>query len=170
MIDLHTHTIFSDGSLIPSELVQRARTHGYRAIAITDHGDSSNLDLIIPRIVKVSEELNSIWNIIVIPGIELTHVPIEYMSSLVEEARGLGASLVVVHGQTIVEPVIEGTNRAAIMAQVNILAHPGLIDIKDVILAKEKGVYLEISGRAGHSLSNGHVARLAVNYGAPLVD
>jgi len=38
MIDLHTHSLFSDGELIPSELVSRAAAAGYRAIAITDHG------------------------------------------------------------------------------------------------------------------------------------
>ncbi|NTW17979.1 MAG: PHP domain-containing protein, partial [Syntrophaceae bacterium] len=48
MIDLHTHSIFSDGELIPSELVRRAQVTGYRAIAITDHADHSNIDIIIP--------------------------------------------------------------------------------------------------------------------------
>ena len=33
MIDLHTHTVFSDGALIPAELVRRARVKGYEAIA-----------------------------------------------------------------------------------------------------------------------------------------
>ena len=37
MIDLHTHTFFSDGVLIPSELFQRARAKGYHTIAVTDH-------------------------------------------------------------------------------------------------------------------------------------
>ena len=50
MIDLHTHSLFSDGELLPSELVRRAEVIGYQAVAITDHADSSNLDWIIPRI------------------------------------------------------------------------------------------------------------------------
>jgi Histidinol phosphatase and related hydrolases of the PHP family len=41
MIDLHTHSIFSDGELIPAELTRRAAVAGYRAMAITDHGDFS---------------------------------------------------------------------------------------------------------------------------------
>ena len=65
----------------------------------------------------------------------------------------------VVHGETLVEPVEEGTNHEAIMAGVDILAHPGLISEEDVRLAKERKVLLEISARKGHSLSNGHVAR-----------
>jgi histidinol phosphatase-like PHP family hydrolase len=77
--------------------------------------------------------------------------------------------LVVVHGQTIVEPVPAGTNRAAIEAGVDILAHPGLITAEDVHLAAERGVALEISARRGHSLTNGHVLRLARSVGATLV-
>ena len=75
MIDLHTHTVFSDGELIPAELVRRAEVLGLRAIALTDHGDSSNIDWIVPRMVKVAEELNSVLDIRIFPGIEITHVP-----------------------------------------------------------------------------------------------
>ncbi|MBF0345584.1 MAG: histidinol phosphate phosphatase domain-containing protein [Nitrospirae bacterium] len=169
MIDLHTHTILSDGELIPSELVRRAAVIGYRAIAITDHGDASNLEFIIPKIVKVARELNNHTTVTVIPGIEITHVPPELIGEIVVEARKMGARIVVVHGETIVEPVQEGTNRAAIEAGVNILAHPGLISEEDIIRARVQGVALEISARGGHSLSNGYVAKEAVRLGASLV-
>ncbi len=53
MIDLHTHSIFSDGELVPAEHLRRVESLGYEAVAITDHADSSNLDFIIPRIVKI---------------------------------------------------------------------------------------------------------------------
>ena len=66
MIDLHTHSFFRDGELIPSELVRRAKVAGYKAIAITDHGDHSNIDFIIPRLVKVSEILSQACDIMVI--------------------------------------------------------------------------------------------------------
>ncbi|GAF74279.1 unnamed protein product, partial [marine sediment metagenome] len=56
MIDLHTHSLLSDGQLCPAELVQRAKKQGYRALAITDHVDSSNLDLIVSQIVKFCRE------------------------------------------------------------------------------------------------------------------
>jgi len=39
----------------------------------------------------------------------------------------------------------------------------------EVRLAAQKGVYLEITSRSGHSLTNGHVARLAAEQGAHLV-
>src|SRR3972149_9790608 len=124
MIDLHTHTLFSDGELIPSELVRRAMVIGYEAIAITDHGDFSNIDFIIPRIADISKELSKFWKIKVIPGIELTHIPPEAIKDLSQKARKLGAKIVVVHGETLVEPVQEGTNLAAVKSEVDILAHP----------------------------------------------
>jgi histidinol phosphatase-like PHP family hydrolase len=169
VIDLHTHTIFSDGELIPSEMARRAQDRGYRALAITDHGDHSNVDFIVPRVAKACRKLSDALGMPVIPGIELTHVPPEYIAELVREARERGARLVVVHGETIAEPVLPGTNRAAIEAAVDILAHPGLITEADVLRAKEQGVCLEISARKGHSLTNGHVVALARRFEVPLV-
>ncbi len=169
MIDLHTHSIFSDGELIPAELVRRAYIKGYRGIAITDHMDTSNMELIIPKVVSIAEELNRFQRVKVIPGAELTHLPPELIPEKIAEARRLGAELVLVHGETLVEPVERGTNRAAIEAGADILAHPGLITEEDVRLAAEKGVALEITSRKGHCLANGHVARLAIKFGAPMV-
>ncbi len=170
MVDLHTHTTFSDGELIPSELVRRAQVLGVRYLGITDHGDLSNLEIILPAMVKVANQLNGVLDDIkVIPGIELTHVPPGEIPSLITRARELGARLVVVHGETLVEPVAPGTNRAAIEGGADILAHPGLITGEEVAMAAERGVYLEISARKGHSLANGYVARLALEWGAPLV-
>ena len=169
MIDLHTHSIFSDGALIPSELVRRAEDLGVQAIAITDHSDVSNIDFIVPRIVAVAEQLNQINHIKTVPGIELTHVPPAQIKPLVKQARSLGAKCVVVHGETIVEPVAKGTNTAGLEAGIDILAHPGLITEDDVKLAVEQGVCLEITARKGHSLTNGHVVNLAKQYGAKMV-
>jgi len=169
MIDLHTHTLFSDGELVPAELVVRALSLGYRAVALTDHGDYSNIDFIIPRIVHACRRLKAFSELKVMAGVELTHVHPRDISELTEEARSLGAQLVVVHGETIVEPVTPGTNRAAIEAGVDILAHPGLITEDDAAAAAENNIYLEISARSGHSLTNGHVAAIARRCGAKLV-
>jgi histidinol phosphatase-like PHP family hydrolase len=65
--------------------------------------------------------------------------------------------------------VLPGTNRAAIEAAVDILAHPGLISEADVMRAREQGVCLEISARKGHSLTNGHVLGLARRFEVPLI-
>jgi len=91
------------------------------------------------------------------------------LGRMVAGAREMGAAIIVVHGESIIEPVAPGTNRAAIEAGVDILAHPGLINHEDASLAAEKGVLLEISARAGHSLTNGHVANMAKKAGAGLI-
>jgi histidinol phosphatase-like PHP family hydrolase len=169
MIDLHTHSLFSDGVLVPSELVRRAFIKGYEVIAITDHADASNLDFTIPRVGAACKELSRRWKITALPGIELTHIPPETFAELTERARSLGAVIVVAHGETLVEPVHPGTNQAAIEARVDILAHPGLITKAEAELAAKNDVYLEITSRKGHSLSNGHVAKIAGETGARLV-
>jgi histidinol phosphatase-like PHP family hydrolase len=168
MIDLHAHSVFSDGELIPFELMRRAEATGYNALAITDHIDSSNMDFIIPRLVKAIETVRHEISLEVLPGAEITHAPPALIPDLVKEARKLGAKIVIVHGETIVEPVREGTNKAAIEAGADILAHPGLISTEDLLFAKEKNVLLEITSRKGHSLSNGYVAKEALRFGVPL--
>jgi len=169
MIDLHTHTFFSDGCLSPSELVYRAKLSGYEAIAICDHLDQSNLDFVIPRISKVCDSLTKEYGIIVVPGAEITYVPPRLIASVISEARKLGAHIIVVHGETPAEKLPPGTNHEAILAGTDVLAHPGLITEEDVALAKSKGVCLEITARKMHSSTNRHVAELAKRIGAELV-
>lgn len=169
MIDLHAHTFFSDGELVPAELVRRASVAGYKALAITDHADQSNTEWLLSNLVGVVDEIGAANDMQVLAGVELTHVPPKMIAAAAKLARDKGAEIIVVHGETIVEPVMEGTNRAAIEAGVDILSHPGLITPEDVQLAAQMGVCLEITTRKGHSLTNGHVAKLALQYGAKLV-
>ena len=169
MFDLHTHTTMSDGELCLAELARRCQVEGYRGLAITDHCDHALLDLVVPRAVEFCRAVRGHYgDLKILPGCEITHVPPELIGELVEKARKLGAKVVIVHGETIVEPVKEGTNRAAIEAGANVVAHPGLVSPQDAALAAEKGVLLEISGRQGHCLTNGHVARVALENGALL--
>jgi len=169
MIDLHTHTLFSDGELLPSELVRRAKTKGYKVIGISDHVDSTNIETVVAGILKLKKELKHYKGITVVPGVEITHSPKGLIGELIAFARKLGVSCVVVHGETIVEPVEKGTNKAAIEGKADILAHPGLITEEEVVMAKKNGTFLEITSRRGHSLTNGHVARLAKMIGARLI-
>lgn len=173
MIDLHTHTLFSDGELLPSELVWRAKVKGYQAIALTDHTDFSNLDLIIPRTIKIAQILTREYQIKVLPGVELTYVPPRLIPQAVKKVKsykkGGGIKIIVVHGETTSEPVPKGTNRAAILAKVDILAHPGLISEEDCQLAKKNNVYLELSSRKNHCVTNGYLAKLAKKIGTKLV-
>lgn len=43
MIDLHTHTNISDGTLTPKELIRQAKESGLTAVAITDHDSVAGL-------------------------------------------------------------------------------------------------------------------------------
>jgi len=167
--DFHTHSFFSDGDLSPIELIRRAHTQGYAGIAITDHASPSNLELVLTRVREDCLVAERAWGITVLVGVELTHVPAGYIGECVKRARCLGADLVAVHGETVVEPVEPGTNRAAILSGIDILAYPGFITEEEARLAKEHQVFLEISARRGHSLTNGHVAKLALATGALLL-
>lgn len=169
MIDLHSHSLISDGALVPSELVRRAVVRGYTAIAITDHADESNIELVIKQVLKVSKQLNKDTALQVVPGVELTHIPPAEIPAMVRKARRLGAGLVVGHGETLVEPVAPGTDMAYIKARVDILAHPGLVTAEESRAAAKNGVAFEITSRGGHSLSNGHVAAMAMEHGVNMV-
>ena len=194
--DFHTHTVFSDGGMIPAGLMQRALVRGCLGLAITDHVDSSNLEWAFKNLLKFVEELgqewqpdivpggavttaplNTLdsksltkdWHLPLIPGVELTSVPPRKIAALAQKARSLGAKWVVVHGETIMEPVAPGTNRAAIEAGVDLLSHPGLITAEDAARAAELGVHLEITTHKGHGMANGWVAQRARESGAKLL-
>lgn len=163
------HSLFSDGELLPSELARRAANLNHEVIAITDHVDYSNVEQ-IPQIQKAIDDINANWNIKVVLGAEVTHVPTESIDGVANKAKDLGAQIVVVHGETLNEPVIEGTNYAAVNSEyVDILGHPGLITYEEAQIAKENGIYLEISARSGHCLGNGHVANIASEVGNKLL-
>lgn len=168
-IDLHMHSLFSDGELLPSELARRALKLNHEVIAITDHVDWSNVES-IPTIQDAIDDINANWDITVVLGAEVTHAPVESIDGIAKRAKELGAQIIVVHGETLNEPVTPGTNLAAVKSEhVDILAHPGLISRKEAELALENNVYLEISARKGHCLGNGHVANTAREVGNNLI-
>ncbi len=72
MIDLHSHSRASDGTLSPSELIKLAAQEGLKALALTDHDTLDGLE--------EAEKAASQHNIIFIPGIELEieHRPGEF--------------------------------------------------------------------------------------------
>lgn len=168
MIDLHTHTVFSDGELIPAELIRRAEVLGTRAIAITDHCDFTNVDHIVSSL-KRAKTMCEGRDIDVFAGVELTHVPPEKIARLADMARKAGAEVIVVHGESPVEPVLPDTNRMAVEADIDILAHPGFITEDIAQVAKDSGIMLELTSRGGHNRTNGHVAKTALAVGAQLV-
>jgi histidinol phosphatase-like PHP family hydrolase len=161
LYDIHTHSILSDGEMLPIELVRRMAVLGYSAVAITDHVDTSNAVTVIGtlRLVRESAQL---YGVRLLCGVEITHVPPAQIAGLARQIKEAGADIVVVHGETTVEPVAPGTNHAACTCRdVDVLAHPGLITIEDALLAAENTVALELTSRGGHNRTNGHVARIA---------
>ena len=170
LFDFHTHTILSDGSLLPIELIRRAVAQGHAAIAVTDHVSRSNLARVVEALIADCRLAEEHWEVRAIPGVELTHVPPATIPELAAEAREHGAQIVVVHGETPVEPVLPGTNLAALRCpDVDLLAHPGLLDIELAGLAGRNNIFLELSARRGHCLSNGAVAAVAREAGASLL-
>jgi len=170
MYDFHTHTFLSDGELSPVELIRRASEKGYRGIALTDHVGVGSLERLIREIVEDCRIAREHWDIAAIPGVELTHLPARTIAQAAKRAKELGAWIVVVHGETVVEPVEKGTNLAAVRSpDVDILAHPGLITIEEARLAASNGVFIEVSARKGHSLTNGHVVKTALAAGCKML-
>lgn len=170
MYDFHIHSIWSDGELIPAEIARRYRVLGYEAIAITDHADNTNLEFILSNTVGALDELSEAFDMKIIPGIELTHIPPSMLDGLVGRAKKLGAKIIIVHGETPAEPVAEGTNAQAVKnPDVDILSHPGQITLVDAETACKNNIYLELSHRAGHNAANKHVASVAAQAGAQVI-
>ena len=166
LYDFHTHTFLSDGELSPSELVRRAAVNGYTAIAIADHVGAGNLEAVLEQVKRECEVVNRHWAILALPAVEITHVPAAVVAELAREAKSLGAALVVVHGETIVEPVEPGTNLAALRCpEVDVLAHPGLLTREEAQAAVANGIFVELSARKGHSLTNGRVWQVGSEVG-----
>lgn len=168
--DFHTHTYLSDGVLSPIELIRFAMVKGYGVIAVTDHVSAATMERVLKEVKADCKLAEEYWGLTAIAGVELTNIPAGSVSSLARKARELGAEIVVVHGETIAEPVEPGTNLAAVSTpEVDILAHPGLLTEEEAEFARKNGVYLELSSKKGHSLTNGHVAKIAARYGVPLL-
>ncbi len=63
-VDLHTHTNFSDGTLTPQELIQKAEDYKLTAIAITDHDEiGAN---------KIAQDYVRNLNVEFVPGVEFS--------------------------------------------------------------------------------------------------
>lgn len=168
--DFHTHTTLSDGVLLPMELIRRCIANDYTALGIADHSSASTMGRVVREVRRDCALAQKYWGFPAFAGIELTHVPAASIGELAAEARRMGASHVVVHGQSPVEPVEPGTNLAAVSCEdVDVLAHPGDLTEEEARLAAENGVFLELTGKDGHSLGNGRVARVALDAGAKLL-
>ncbi|MBI1742068.1 histidinol phosphate phosphatase domain-containing protein [Candidatus Acetothermia bacterium] len=169
--EFHSHTgLSSDGTWAPLEMIRCARDRGQASIALTDHVGVSNVEPVLEALRR-EREAAKIWSDIeVFIGVEITHVPAPLIAEVAQRARRAGAEIILVHGETLAEPVEPGTNRAAASCpEVDVVAHPGLIMLEDAQLAEQNGKFLELSARRGHCLTNGHVAQMAHQAGAKML-
>ena len=167
LYDFHSHSFFSDGALLPMELIRRAQFNGYTAMAITDHASASNIEELVEKIARDCALAWDEWGFRVLPGVELTHCPPRAIAGLAARAKRAGAKIVVIHGETLVEPVPPGTNRASVECpDVDILGHPGLLTEEEAALAAQNAVFLELTSRRGHCLGNGNTVVLGRAAGA----
>ena len=170
LYDFHTHTFLSDGALMPMELIRRCIHNGYTAMGIADHVAGGLMERVIEEVRGDAMLAAERWDFTCLVAVEITHAPASAIAQLAARARHLGAELVIVHGETIVEPVEPGTNLAAVSCpQVDILAHPGLLAEEEAYLAEENDVFIEVTHRQGHCLTNGLVVKRALGAGARLV-
>ncbi len=63
-IDLHSHSNISDGVLAPADLIEHAAMHGVDVLALTDHDDTSGLE------IAAIEAKN--WGLHLIKGVEIS--------------------------------------------------------------------------------------------------
>jgi histidinol phosphatase-like PHP family hydrolase len=169
LYDLHTHTTLTDGEMIPVELVRRMAVLGYTTVAITDHADSTNLHCLVESLIRLKPSAE-LYGVRLLCGVELTHIPPSLIQASARDAKKSGADIVVVHGESPVEPVAEGTNHAACTCRdVDVLAHPGFITAEDAHEARDHGVALEITSRGGHNRANGYVVSAARDAGCIMV-
>jgi putative hydrolase len=168
-IDFHSHSYLSDGITSATDMWNEAEALAHRALALTDH---LSMEDPRPMLARLRQEARA-WEgtrFVPLVGVELTKIPPARIGRVARLARRCGAEIVIVHGESIVENVPAGTNHAALdSAEVDVLAHPGLLTATDAALAKHHDVALEISARHGHSLTNGLVVRRALDAGAELV-
>ncbi|MCX6685857.1 MAG: histidinol phosphate phosphatase domain-containing protein [Methanoregula sp.] len=169
MYDLHTHTIHSDGDMLPIELIRRMAVLGYSTVAITDHVDTSNVRTVLAALEPVKESAQ-LFGVTLLCGVEITHVPPAQIADLAQQAKDAGADIVIVHGETPVEPVAPGTNHATCTCRyVDVLAHPGIVTAEDARQAVKNNIALEITSRGGHNRTNGYVVQAAREAGCQIV-
>lgn len=167
--DFHAHTFLSDGTDSPTDMWYTADRLGHALLAITDHVSLNDPAPVLARLHAEARAFEE-GPMRTVVGVEVSMVPPRRIAEVARAARRAGAEIVIVHGETLADPVPAGTNHAAIdSGEVDLLAHPGLLAHADAELAHAHGVVLELSGRKGHSLGNGHVARVALAAGADLV-
>lgn len=144
LCELHAHTTWSDGELSPRELCDLYGRNGFDVVAITDHvlRDGSahvvaeNYEAYLAALDIEAERAASLYDLLVLPGVELTYddpeprlaahalaiglrtfVPLANgLDEALAHAREKGAALVAAHPYPL-EEVARGTRRTAYWAE-----------------------------------------------------
>lgn len=167
--DFHSHTFLTDGSTAATDMWHNAVALGHRALAVTDHLYGEDPGPMMTRLLQEQRafEMDGFTTLV---GVELSMLAPRKIEENAKAARKAGAEIVIVHGETPMEPVPPGTNRAAISCNlVDVLAHPGFLTEEDAEMARAHDVALELTPRRGHSWGNGVVARTGLAVGADLL-
>ncbi len=113
-VELHTHTIASDGIMEPAELVRLSKERGYDAIVVTDHNTTTSCAqaimagskegvLVIPGI-----EWTTFWGHIVVSGgtsrVDWRHVNLENIEEKLKEAKKDGDIVTIAHPKRLGTP------------------------------------------------------------------
>jgi putative hydrolase len=167
--DFHAHTYLTDGNESATSMWWAASRLRHRVLAITDHVGLEDPRPLLERLFAEAKAFEN-GSMATLVGVELTLVPPPRLAATARSARKAGAQIVIVHGETTAEQVPAGTNRAAVESgEIDVLAHPGFLTMRDAERAAANGTALELSGRPLHGRTNGHVARTALLAKADLV-
>ncbi len=170
IIDLHTHSTLSDGTLSLIGLTKLAIRNGYSVLGITDHVFHYNYKSIAPKIIEfVENNQHRYKDILLVPGVEITFASRKQMEAITKYVRSIGTKLVVVHGEGSLDGTGHDTNNSAIDNCVDILAHPGTITDNQAQKAANNNVAFELSARDCYRYSNKDIAEKAFRHGANLV-
>ncbi len=128
---------------------------------------SSDLSLTAQKIKekkKLLHELALMYDIEVLLGFKIMYVPPQLIPDYTERLKEKGFDYICVHGENINDLVAEGTNFAALSANVDILCNAGLIDKNLLEYAQEKKTYFEFNVNPLYSSGNALLADAVKNH------
>lgn len=144
MIDLHMHTVYSDGSLQPDELVRMAVEHNLKAVSVTDHDTTESYAHVVEAAQGIPLEI--------IPGIEINTVwkekEIHILGYYIDPENESLQDVILQHRQNRVDQIQEMTRK---------LQKKGVRVTYDAIRALS---------RSDGTLGRPHVAKAIVDSGA----
>lgn len=105
--ELHTHTVFSDGTMTPSRLAERAAERGYDAIAVTDHNtvfgatETIARAKTLPLVCVAGIEWTTFWGHVTVLGgaspVNWREVNLENFGAMTKRAAESGDAVVIAH-------------------------------------------------------------------------